>query len=81
MGSLGFPHQVRKRRLGHSKGGVTENCTHTFAKGEREAARKLGELFGTGGPEMAEKKLNSVPNLSQEQEGPPDVTQEAFVNQ
>ena len=48
---------------------------------EREAAEKLGEWFGTDWLEIAEKKLISVPNLSQEQEGLPDLTQEAFVNQ
>ena len=60
---------------------MTENCTHTFAKGEREAARKLGELFGTDWPEIAEEKFISIPNLSQSQEGLPDATREAFVNQ
>jgi len=39
------------------------------------------ELFGADWPESVEKKLNSVPNLSQEQEGLPDVMQEAFVSQ
>jgi len=60
---------------------VAENYTHTFTKDEREAAEKLGELFGTDWPEIAEKKLISVPNLSQGQEGLPHVTHEAFVNQ
>jgi len=36
--------------------------------------------LGRVGPNIAEKKLISVPNLSQEQEGLPDVTQEPFVN-
>lgn len=64
--SLGIPYQVRKRRLGHSNGSVTENYTHTFTKDEREAAEKLGELFGTDWPEITEKKVTSVPNLSQD---------------
>ena len=46
MDSLGIPYQVRKRRLGHSNGSVTENYTHTFTQDEREAAKKLAELFG-----------------------------------
>jgi len=29
---------------------------HTFTKDEREAAEKLGELFGTDWREIAEKK-------------------------
>ena len=62
-------------------GRLTENCTRTFAKGAREAAGKLGELFGADRPETVEKKVISVPNLSQEQEGLPDVTQESLVNQ
>ena len=52
-----------------------------FTKDEREAAEKLGELFGTDWPESAEKKLISVPNLSQEQEGLRDVAQEDLANQ
>ena len=41
----------------------------------------MGELFGTDWPEIGEKKLISVPNLSQVQEGLPDVTPEPFVDQ
>jgi len=55
--------------------------TQTFTKDEPEAAGKLGELFGTSWPEIAEKKLISVPNLSQEQEELSEMTQEAFVDQ
>jgi hypothetical protein len=60
---------------------LTENWAHTFAKGKRDAAGKLGELFGTDWPESVEKKLKSVPSLSQGQDGLPDEAQEAFVNQ
>jgi integrase len=51
MDSLGIPQQIRKQRLSHSGNSVTENYTHVFAKDERAAAEKLGELFGTGWPE------------------------------
>ena len=51
MDSLGIPQQIRKQRLGHSVGSVTENYTHMFTKDERAPADKLGELFGTGWPE------------------------------
>jgi len=54
---------------------------HTFTKDEREAAGKLGELFGTDWPEIAAKMVISVPDLSQGWERLPDVAQEAFVNQ
>ena len=37
--------------------------------------------LGLTGLKIVEKKVTSVPNLSQEQEGLPDVAQEAFVNQ
>jgi len=37
--------------------------------------------LGRTGLNIAEKKLISVPNLSQEQERLPDVTQEPFVDQ
>jgi hypothetical protein len=37
-------------------------------------------MVGTDCPEIGEKKVISVPNLSQKQEGLRDVTQEAFVN-
>jgi len=47
-----------------------------------KAAEKLAELVATDWPEIAEKKVISVPNyLSQKQEGLPDVTQEVFVSQ
>jgi integrase len=81
MDSLGIPYQVRKRRLGHSNGSVTENYTHTFTKDEREAAEKLGELFGTDWPETGQEKPISVPNLSQKQEGLPERNQEALLTQ
>ena len=69
--SVGIPHQVRKRRLGHSNGSVTESYTHTFTQDEREAAEKLGELFGTDWPESGQGKVISFPSLSQNQEGLP----------
>ena len=81
MDSLGIPHQVRKQRLGHSSGTVTENYTHTFTKDERQAAEKLGDLFGTNWPEIGMKKVISFPNLSQVQEGPSGSNQEEVVNQ
>ena len=81
MDSLGIPHQVRKQRLGHSSGTVTENYTHTFTKDEREAAEKLGDLFGTNWPEIGMKKVISFPNLSQVQEGLSGSNQQDVVNQ
>lgn len=51
MDSLGIALSVRKQRIGHSAGTVTELYTHTFTQDERAAAEKLGELFGTGWPE------------------------------
>ena len=77
MDSLGIPQQIRKQRLGHSGGSVTENYTHTFTEDEREAAEKIGELFGTGWPEG---KVISFPNLSQKEEELPEVLPEALVN-
>jgi integrase len=79
--SLCIPQQVRKQRLGHSGNSVTENYTHTFTKDERDAAEKLGEFFGTGWPEVGEKKLISFPNLSQKEEGLPIGDSEALVDQ
>jgi hypothetical protein len=71
MDSLGIQKQIRKQRLGHSgNGDVTESYTHTYTQGEREAAEKLGELFGTGWPETDKGKVLSFPNLSQKEEGP-----------
>jgi len=70
MDSLAIPQQIRKQRLGHSGNSVTENYTHTFTQDERDAAEKLGEFFGTGRPEIGEKKVISFPNLSQKEEGP-----------
>ena len=81
MDSLAIPQQIRKQRLGHSAGSVTENYTHTFTRDERDAAEKLGEFFGTGWPEIDKGKLISFPNLSQKQEGPAEVVQQALVNQ
>jgi integrase len=81
MDSLGLPEQIRKQRIGHSAGSVTESYTHTFTKDEREAADKLGEFFGTGWPEKEEGKLISFPSLSQIKEGLPASGQEALANQ
>jgi hypothetical protein len=60
---------------------VTENYTHTFTRDEREAAEKLGELFGAGWPEKGEAKVISFPSLSQAKQKLPDRSQEAFVKQ
>jgi hypothetical protein len=81
MDSLAIPQQIRKQRLGHSGSSVTENHTHTFTQDEREAAEKLGELFGTGWPEMDKGKLISFPSLSQMKEGPVGSYQQALANQ
>jgi len=81
MDSLCMPQQVRKQRLGHSGNSVTENYMHTFTQDERDAAEKLGEFFGTGWPEVGEKKVISFPNLSQKEEGLPIGGSEALVNQ
>lgn len=81
MDSLGVPQQLRKLRLGHSGNDVTETYTHTFTRDEREAAEKLGELFGTGWPEKSEVKVISFPSLSQTKQRLPEAIQEAFVNQ
>jgi hypothetical protein len=35
---------------------MTDNYTHTFTEDERDAAKKLGELFGTGWPEIDREK-------------------------
>jgi integrase len=48
---------------------------------ERNAAEKLGELFGTGWPEIDKGKVISFPNLSQKEEGPPIGVSEALANQ
>jgi integrase len=77
MDSLGIQIQIRKQRLGHSSANVTEGYTHTFTRDEREAAEKLGEMFGTNWPEIGQKKVISFPNLSQEQKDIPQCIQEA----
>jgi len=69
MDSLGIPRQIRKQRLGHGDNDVTENYTHTFTPNERDAAEKLGELFGTKWQEIGKKTVISFPNLSQKEEG------------
>jgi hypothetical protein len=48
---------------------------------ERDAAEKLGQLFGTGWPEIDKGKVISFPNLSQKEEGLTGGTQQALVNQ
>jgi len=80
MDSLGVPQQLRKQRLGHSGSSVTDNYTHTFTDDERNAAEKLGELFGTGWPEIDAGKVISFPN-SQKEEGLAGGVQQALVNQ
>lgn len=81
MDSLRIPQQIRKQRLGHSGNSVTENYTHTFTEDERDAAERLGQLFGTGWPEIDKGKVISFPNLSQKEEGPVGEAQQALVNQ
>ena len=81
MDSLGIAQAVRKQRIGHSAGTVTELYTHTFTQDERAAAEKLGELFGTCWPEMDKGKLISFPNLSQKEVELPAGAPEALVNQ
>ena len=81
MDSLSIPQQIRKQRLGHSGNRVTENYTYTFMQDERDAAEKLGQLFGTGLPEIDNGKVISFPNLSQKEEGLTGGTQQALVNQ
>jgi integrase len=81
MDSLGIPQQIRRQRLGHSGNSVTDNYTHTFTDDERDAAKKLGELFGTGWPEIDKGKVISFPNLSQKEEGLAGGVQQALVNQ
>ncbi len=60
---------------------MTENYTHTFTQDERDAAEKLGQLFGAGWPEIDKGKVISFPNLSQKAEGLTGGTQQALVNQ
>ena len=81
MDSLGIPQQIRRQRLGHSGNSVTDGYTHTFSDDERNAAEKLGELFGTGWPEIDKGKLISFPSLSQKEEGLIGSSQQALVNQ
>jgi integrase len=68
-------------RLGHSASSVTDNYTHTFTEDERNAAEKLGVLFGTGWPEIDAGKVISFPNVSQKEEGLAGGVQQALVNQ
>jgi integrase len=81
MDSLGIPQQIRRQRLGHSGNSVTDSYTHTFTDDERNAADKLGELFGTGWPEIDKGKLISFPSLSQKEERLAGGVQQALVNQ
>jgi len=81
MDSLHIPEQIRKQRLGHSGESVTDIYTHTFTEDELSAAAKLGELFGTGWPEIDKGKVLSFPNLSQKQKEPPMAKPEALSNQ
>jgi integrase len=81
MDSLGIPQQIRRQRLGHSGNSMTDSYTHTFTDDERNAAEKLGELFGSGWPEIDSGKVISFPNLSQKEEGPVGSSQQALVNQ
>jgi hypothetical protein len=81
MDSLGIPLQLRRQRLGHSGNSVTDNYTHTFTEDERNAAEKLGELFGTGWPEIDKGNVISFPSLSQKEEGSVGSIQQTLVNQ
>jgi hypothetical protein len=78
MDSLAIPQQIRKQRLGHSGNSVTENYTHTFSQDERDAAEKLGQLFGSEWPEISELKVISFPSLSQKEKGPVGSIQQAL---
>jgi integrase len=78
MDSLAIPQQIRKQRLGHSGNSVTENYTHTFSQDERDAAEKLGQLFGSEWPEISESKVISFPSLSQKEKGPVGSIQQAL---
>jgi integrase len=51
MDSLQIPKGVQRKRLGHSTKDITAHYMHTFAQDERDAAEKLGELFGRNWPE------------------------------
>ena len=53
----------------------------TFTDDERNAAEKLGELFGTGWLEIDSGKAISFPNPFQKEEGPVGSSQQALVNQ
>jgi integrase len=81
MDSIGIQQQIRKQRLGHSGGSVTENYTHTFTQDERDAAERLGDFFGTGWPEIDKGKVISFPSLSQKEEGPVGHPRQALANQ
>jgi hypothetical protein len=70
--------QIRKQRLGHSGNSVTENYTHTVTQDERDAAEKLGQLFGSEWPEISESKVISFPSLSQKEEGLAGSIQQAL---
>jgi hypothetical protein len=59
----------------------TDNYTHTFTDDEWSAAEKLGELFGTGWPEIDTGKVVSFPNLSRKEEGLAIGDSQALVNQ
>ena len=52
-----------------------------WERAERDAAERLGKLFGTEWPTSGEEKLISFPYLSQKQQELPDQDQEALVNQ
>jgi len=60
---------------------VTDGYTHALSNDERNAAEKLGDLFGTGWAEIDKGKLISFPSLSQKEEGLTIGVSEALVNQ
>jgi hypothetical protein len=51
MDSLHIPEGVQHKRLGRSSGDVPGRYRHAFTPDERDAAERLGELFGTNWPE------------------------------
>jgi len=52
--------------------------THTFTQDERDAAEKLGELFGAAWPETDMGKVISFSCLSQKEEGLAGSIQQAL---
>lgn len=51
MDSLGVPQQIRKLRIGHSAGNVTENYAHTFTPDERARLKNWASYSAQTGRE------------------------------